>query len=175
MPAQPHAPERSPLGRSRCGVHSPSDFATALMRLSSLLVLLLISAVPLRAQAVGTACPYTTCALRVEPALFTAHVVRGTEGERVASFGLFGTRPPLPQLVAGSGPAVAQAHVFERKSTQAGWLQLSGAALVVLPVFTENALSDGLRLASSVAGLGLTLWRTITAADAQCAVSRALW
>ena len=35
-------------------------------------------------------CTYATCALRVEPAFFGTHLVRGTGGERVGRLGGFG-------------------------------------------------------------------------------------
>lgn len=147
------------------------------MRISlSLLVLLLLAAPPLRAQAPDTtACTYNTCALRVEPSFWGAGIVRGVEGERVARIGFLGTRPRLSQVVAGSEPAVEQARIYERQVPRGTLLLLAGTALLLVPDLTESRLSDEAQIVSTFGGVGLTLWGSATLADAQRALSRALW
>lgn len=145
------------------------------MRSLLFLVLLLLGALPLRAQVPDTACNYATCALRVEPSFWGAGIVRGVEGERVARIGFLGTRPRLSQVVAGSELAVEQARIYERKMPRGALLLLSGTALLLVPELTESQLSDEARLVSTLGGAGLTLWGSFTLADAQRALSRALW
>jgi hypothetical protein len=140
--------------------------------LPALLLTLLLSA-PGTAQAPAGACPYHECALRVEPRRTATVLVRGAEGEVVGRVGLFGI-PELQGLVAPSDSAVAYARSYQRGARVGGGWLMAGTIASVAPIFLTG-WSDEARLAGALAGSAATLYGALTLADAQRALSRAIW
>lgn len=100
------------------------------MRVVALLVVLIASPGIAEAQ-VRESQVFDECALRVEQRLTGTRIVRGTQGEHVASRGLFG--PSLAPIVASSDSAVTFAlrSDSQRRTAQA----FSGIALLAAAAF----------------------------------------
>lgn len=155
-----------------------------------LITLVLLSTAPLAAQtlpgppAEAPRCSYDDCALRTEPRIFQGtQLLRGAEGERVGTLGLFGST--LSRAVQDDAVAFRSARTYETSRAPATALIVGGAVLAVVSnaalwsgfdVFApRDRGNETLALAGYVAGLGLMVGGGVVAIRGQQAQSRAVW
>jgi hypothetical protein len=125
------------------------------------------------------ACTYDTCALRVERGWWSTHLVRGTEGARVVSLGLFA--PDLESVVQRSDSAARHARAFRRDSNRGSVLGLVSIVLVTLSI--PSLGSDGgdiddvedWRWAALAGGFGIGLAAGYYEIRAHRSLERSIW
>ena len=122
-------------------------------------------------------CTYERCALRVEPAFFSApKLVRGRGGELVGRLGAFGGG--VDTLLTGPDSAARYARRYVTATRRASTLALLGtAAYVVVLVRSDNFRDDldGASIATAIAGVGFAIASIPFALDAHRSLSRAVW
>ena len=122
-------------------------------------------------------CTYETCALRVEPRLFSAPLLlRGRQGVEVGRLGGFGGG--VDSLLAGPDSAAAHARRYVSEIRSANTLSLlSAAAFVVVATRTDwfrDDAGDG-DVAVGIAGTVLGLVAIPLHQRAERNLSRAVW
>jgi hypothetical protein len=126
-------------------------------------------------SAIPAGCNYLTCGLRLESGFFGAHIVRGTNGERVGkSLGGFGRGVDI--LRAGPDSASFHARKYSSSISTATTLQLL-SVLAYLGAMTqaESSYEDSTAPLLLVTGLGFSLASIPFTLRAQRDLSRSVW
>ena len=153
-----------------------------MIRSLRLVVLASLAAAPLVAHAQSPAraaagCTYETCALRVEPAFFTApRLLRGRAGVEVGRLGGFGGG--IDTLLAGPDLAALHAHRYQRDIRAANTLSLLSAVAFVVVVsrtdwFQHNG--DDTDRAIGIGGTALAVASIPFRVNALRNLSRSVW
>jgi len=146
------------------------------------LALVAITLVPLVADAQSSAarapvgCTYETCALRVEPRLFTPpRLLRGREGVEVGKLGAFGGG--VDSLLAGPDSAATYARRYVTATRRANGLALLGVVAYVVAIARDDNLfdTDPTTAAIALTGVGLSIASIPFALHAQRSLSRSVW
>lgn len=148
-------------------------------------VLLSAAAVPVGVHAqvpqrdsLSTSCTYATCALRLEPSLLGARLVRGAGSEQVGGrLGVFGGG--VEPLLAGSDSTAAYARAYVADTRRSSTLGLIGVgvftASLVLASSARGERNDAAAITASLIGSGLFLASLPSLLRAQRYLSRAVW
>lgn len=121
-------------------------------------------------------CTYDTCALRVEPAFFSApKVVRGRAGEEVGRLGMFGGG--VEPLLAGPDSASAYARRYVSNIRSASTFGLLGTVAFVVASIRSDGFrdTDDTDAAIALTGAGLAIVSIPFSVRASRSLSRAVW
>jgi hypothetical protein len=125
---------------------------------------------------VSAACTYESCALRVEPGIFSApKLLRGRAGEEVGSLGAFGGG--VETLLAGPDSAAAYTRRYVTNIRPSSALGLLGTVAFVVASVRSNGFRDRDNTSSAIAltGAGLALVSIPFSVKAKRSLSRAVW
>lgn len=133
---------------------------------------------PAQASAVRapSACTYETCALRVEPAFFSApRLLRGRSGEHIGSLGMFGGG--VDTLLAGPDSAAAYARRYVTDIQRSSTLGLVGTAAFVAALIRRNSSGsdDATTVALALTATGFGIASLPFSVRAWRSLSRAVW
>lgn len=123
-----------------------------------------------------SACTYETCALRVEPAFFSApKLVRGRGGEQIGSLGMFGGG--VDTLLAGPDSAAAYARRYVSNVRWGSTFGLLGTAAFVVASVRSHGFrdTDNTDAAIALTGAGLAIVSMPFNVRAARSLSRAVW
>ena len=125
--------------------------------------------------AADSARSYDARALRYESTWGNVKIIRGADGQLVATSGWF-RDIELEKLVASSPTAVAQARQYEKNNFRGSLVGTLGAlSAAVGLVLTTNGSNNASSPALVIGGVGAMLWGAQHLAMSYSALSRALW
>ena len=128
---------------------------------------------PVRAP---SACTYDTCAVRVEPAFFSApKLLRGRAGEEIGRLGGFGGG--VDSLLAGPDSAAAYARRYVTNTKRSAILGLLGTVAFVVALARDDHLADADPTTATIAltGTAFAVASIPFSLRASRSLSRAVW
>jgi hypothetical protein len=127
------------------------------------------------AAATDSARSYDARALRFESSWGNVRIIRGADGELVATSGWF-RNIELEKLVAASPTAVSQARLYEKNNFRGTLVGTVGAVTSVVGlVLTTNSSNGASSPALIIGGVGAMVWGVQHVNMSYSALSRALW
>jgi hypothetical protein len=124
----------------------------------------------------SSACTYDRCALRVEPAFFSApKLLRGRAGEEVGALGMFGNG--VDSLLAGPDSAAAYTRRYVSNIRPASTFGLLGTAAFIVAAIRSDGFrdTDNTDAAIALTGAGLAIVAIPFSVRAGRSLSRAVW
>jgi hypothetical protein len=131
---------------------------------------------PSSAARAPAACTYETCALRIEPSVFSApRLVRGIAGEEVGRIGPFGGG--VDTLLAGPDSAAVYGRRYVSNIKRSSALGLIGGVAYVAATVHSNGFrhTDDTTVALALTGAGFAIVSIPFAFRATRDLSRAVW
>ena len=114
-------------------------------------------------------------ALRFESSWGNVSIIRGADGPVVGTLGWFRDFD-LEQLLAGSPPAVADAHVFQTNNFRGSLVGVIGATTTLIGVVVAaNTSNNAASPVLVIGGVGAMVWGAQHLSMSYSALSRALW
>ncbi len=127
------------------------------------------------ARATDSTRSYATGALRFESNWGNVSIIRGADGPVVGSLGWFRDFD-LPQLLASSPSAAADARVFETNNFRGSAVGAIGATTALIGIIVAaNSSNNAASPVLIIGGVGAMVWGAQHLSMSYSALSRALW